>query len=248
VSDPYAVIAESYDLLVDWPARLARERSLLCTLVPPGGRILDVGCGTGHHTRLLAELGAQAVGIDPSAPMLARAQALTPGENPQFLLGGFAEIATLAGPFDGIVILGNSLAYVRDAAELTETLTACHAQLVPGGSLCAQVVNYDSLLDERDRWLPLLHRQAHDREYLFLREYRVLDPTRVEFTLLTLTRDGAWSHLVERSLHFPLTVARLTAGLQAAGFSDVHSYGDFACAPYAPAQSGSLIVVAKTGA
>ena len=38
--------------------------------------ILEVGCGTGHFTRWLSDMGLAAVGLDISAAMLARAQAL----------------------------------------------------------------------------------------------------------------------------------------------------------------------------
>ena len=41
----------------------------------PDARVLEVGCGTGHWLRFLAESGIRAVGLDASAGMLARAQA-----------------------------------------------------------------------------------------------------------------------------------------------------------------------------
>lgn len=37
----------------------------------PGERILDVGCGTGHLTKKITEAGAEAVGLDSSAEMIA---------------------------------------------------------------------------------------------------------------------------------------------------------------------------------
>jgi len=43
-----------------------------------GERILDVGCGTGYLTNLIAQAGARVIGIDKSASMIDRAQAVYP--------------------------------------------------------------------------------------------------------------------------------------------------------------------------
>lgn len=42
--------------------------------VPPGCRVLDVGCGNGYLARRFARAGARVVGIDAAAPLLARAR------------------------------------------------------------------------------------------------------------------------------------------------------------------------------
>jgi trans-aconitate methyltransferase len=54
-------------------------RDLLALLRPqPGERILDVGSGTGHLTAEIAQAGAQVLGIDRSADMVAQARANFP--------------------------------------------------------------------------------------------------------------------------------------------------------------------------
>ncbi len=48
---------------------------LLVEAIPDGARALDVGCGTGATTLAIARRAGAAVGIDLSAPMIARARA-----------------------------------------------------------------------------------------------------------------------------------------------------------------------------
>lgn len=50
--------------------------ALVRTRAAAAGRrpVLDVGCGTGHWTSIVASAGGRAVGLDPSAAMLARAR------------------------------------------------------------------------------------------------------------------------------------------------------------------------------
>jgi len=43
-----------------------------------GERILDIGCGTGHLTKLIAEAGAEVVGIDSAPAMIEAARAAYP--------------------------------------------------------------------------------------------------------------------------------------------------------------------------
>lgn len=50
---------------------------LLAPLAPPA-TVLDAGCGTGHFAAVLAERGYRVVGVDPAAPMLARARQRVP--------------------------------------------------------------------------------------------------------------------------------------------------------------------------
>jgi ubiquinone/menaquinone biosynthesis C-methylase UbiE len=52
----------------------AALRQVLVAL-EPAGSLLEVGCGTGHYSRWLAEQGWRAIGLDHSPPMLAQARA-----------------------------------------------------------------------------------------------------------------------------------------------------------------------------
>lgn len=55
--------------------------------IPPGGRVLDIGCGTGAFVYCLAERGYQAVGVDFSSSMLRAARKSTRGKSIEFVQG-----------------------------------------------------------------------------------------------------------------------------------------------------------------
>ena len=55
--------------------------------IPPGGRVLDIGCGTGAFISCFAERGYQTVGADFSVPMLNAARKSTKGKGIEFVQG-----------------------------------------------------------------------------------------------------------------------------------------------------------------
>ena len=55
--------------------------------IPSGGRVLDIGCGTGAFISCFAERGYQTVGVDFSASMLKAARKSTRGKVINFLQG-----------------------------------------------------------------------------------------------------------------------------------------------------------------
>lgn len=121
--------------------RFAAERSqpffdLLALLEPvPGGRMLDLGCGTGAltaeaHRRLGA---ADTLGIDSSAAMLAEAAALDVA-GLRFAEG---DIATLDEDGGWDVVLAN--AALQWAPDHPAVLARWRRALEPGGQLAVQV-------------------------------------------------------------------------------------------------------------
>lgn len=69
----YSAISRAYDAvtsLTGWRRQLAKAA---LKDLPPSGRLLDVGCGTGYVLNLARRLGFDVRGVDPSGGMLAKA-------------------------------------------------------------------------------------------------------------------------------------------------------------------------------
>jgi SAM-dependent methyltransferase len=74
--------------------------------IPPGGAVLDVGCGTGRHAIELAKRGYLVTGLDLSPEMLARAAAKAEAENVRVeWVRSNATQFTFPGRFDAAVCL-----------------------------------------------------------------------------------------------------------------------------------------------
>lgn len=98
--------AQSYDQAPDHgladPAIRARWAALLRELLPPTGRMLDLGCGTGSLSLLAAGQGHDVVGLDSSSEMLrhAKDKALAAGLEIDFFLGDATIPPAALGRFD----------------------------------------------------------------------------------------------------------------------------------------------------
>ncbi len=97
-------------------------------VVPPGLRVLELGCGTGD---LLASLEPSfGVGVDFSAAALARAARRHPGL--RFVRGDVHDVGGLEGPFDAIVLsdLLNDLWDVQGCLEAVARLATPRTRIV----------------------------------------------------------------------------------------------------------------------
>lgn len=135
----YDAVAERYakeigDELPGKPIERALYASLaelLRPLTDTGRPVADVGCGPGHVTGYLADLGLPAVGVDISEGMLAVARARRP--DLEFRLGTFADLGVPDGAWAGGVA-AYSIIHVAPADRPAACAELARA-IVPGGWL-----------------------------------------------------------------------------------------------------------------
>ena len=142
-----------------WPAKYATGGALVSRLaslggavacqVSPGGRVIDLGCGTGELVRWLAGLGFRVIGCDISGEML-RTAAAGPTVSVDWLR---LDPAWQQLPFKDhcvdAVVASSVLEYTADAADV---LAECARVLRPGGFVVCTVPD----LRHPVRWLEWL--------------------------------------------------------------------------------------------
>ncbi|HVX65750.1 MAG TPA: class I SAM-dependent methyltransferase [Bryobacteraceae bacterium] len=96
-----------------------------------GARILDLCCGSGDLTRVLAGHGFSVTGIDGSEQMLAYARRHVPGA--EFRLDDARDFAS-EPVFDAVLSTFDSLNHILTLAELQRAFESVARALVPGGT------------------------------------------------------------------------------------------------------------------
>jgi SAM-dependent methyltransferase len=138
-----------------------------------GRRVLDVGCGEGRNTRLLAETGAQVVGADISERMIAAArehEAAEPRGIEYHVASGNDLSAFVDASFDAVV----STMAMMDMADYAGAVREVVRVLRPGG-LFQFSITHPCTFPRRWRWL----RDEHGRKQgISVGNYFGLQPSR----------------------------------------------------------------------
>lgn len=125
------------------------ERALRMLEPLSGSRILDLGCGCGHHALELTRRGFSVVGVDISEDLVSCAEEITfvdeeTSGSPldvRFLCSDLRDI-DFAGEFDVVLNLHDgAVGYLEDDAENRRTFETIARSLRPGGRTLLQIPN-----------------------------------------------------------------------------------------------------------
>lgn len=133
----FATIAGRYDLITR-VLSFGRDRRWKVRLVDlagirPGGRVLDLACGTGDLAVEAERRGGRVVGLDITPGMIARARSRRETDGCIWIVADMADLPLAPAVFD-CVTTGYGL---RNAPDLDRALAEARRVLKPGGSFCA---------------------------------------------------------------------------------------------------------------
>lgn len=149
VRDGYDALAPAFG---EWMARVEGdpwERFVdeLEARLPRGGRVLDLGCGSGQKTSRLAQ-SFEVVGVDISEAQVDLARAAVPEAS--FVHADFAELDLSGESFDAVTAF-YSIVHVPRAEHL-ELLRTIRGWLKPGGLFLASL-SHVGADDRTEEWL-----------------------------------------------------------------------------------------------
>lgn len=107
------------------------ERERFCDLLPPGGHILDVGCGSGRDAAFFEHHGFQVAGIDLSQSLLTLARKIA--FNADFYAMDMRHLTFPDASYDGIWCCAALLHLKR--FEIPPVMQSFYRILKPGGTL-----------------------------------------------------------------------------------------------------------------
>lgn len=219
--------------------------------VPPGGMVLDLACGIGRHSILLAEKGYRIVGVDISPTYIERAGELAAERGVscrvEFMVGDMRRVGKLLGDrgesFDAVVNLFTSHGYWDEATD-GAIFSQARELAKRGGIFVIHTANRDYLVR---------HFQARDVSYgeggrVMIAERRLdLENSRM-FNVWRYyeQRGDDLKHLSTFELdHRVYSLHELVRQVEDAGWSYHSSFGGYDMEPVSTDTFGMVLVASK---
>ena len=225
--DAYHNLAVSYDRLtndVDYEATVAFYYEILKQEGLTPRTAVDLACGTGSVTTILANKGLQVIGVDMSEEMLtvASQKAGEAGVFPWFICQSLQQLR-LPRAVDLAVCALDSLDYITAPEDCQEAIRRVYKYLNPGGIFIFDV-NTPEKLHAMDGQVFL---DEDDDVYCVWRGEFNEETNICSYGMDLFQRKGnLWERSFEEHCEYAYSAEQLTGYLKAAGFTHIRVYGD----------------------
>ena len=223
----YEALAVSYDRLtndVDYEATVAFYYEILKREGLKPRTAVDLACGTGSVTAILAKKGLQVTAVDLSAEMLtvARQKAMDLENQPLFLCRNLRDLYLPRG-VDMAVCALDSLDYITDPDDCAEAIRRVYKCLNPGGIFIFDV-NTPEKLRAMDGQVFL---DEDDDVYCVWRGEFDEETNICSYGMDLFQRVGnVWERSFEEHREYAYSREQLLGYLKAAGFTHIAVYAD----------------------
>lgn len=249
--DAYTEFAKVYDLFMDnipyeeWGAYLKR---LLHENGVDDGLVLELGCGTGTMTEILAEAGYDMIGVDQSEEMLEEAarKREESGHEILYLCQDMREFE-LYGTVRAIVCVCDSMNYILEEEEVLGILTSAARNYLDYGGLFIFDLNteykYKEILGEQtiaeNREESSFIWENYFDEGEMVNEY--------DLTLFIRDEDGRYSKYEETHYQKAFEISEVLKAVKEAGMELVAVYDAFTREPVKETSDRVYFIVRECG-
>ncbi len=230
--EAYHNLARSYDRLtndVDYTATVDFYFQLLQREGLTPRTAVDLACGTGSVTALLAQRGLQVTGVDISEEMLSVAldKCLELENRPLFICQQLQQLKLPRG-VDLAVCALDSLDYITDPRQCQEAIRRVYKVLNPGGCFIFDV-NTPEKLRAMDGQIFL---DEDEDVYCLWRGEFDADTNICCYAMDLFQRQGeVWTRSFEEHREYAYSARQLTQYLHQAGFTNIQVFADRQLAP-----------------
>ena len=221
----YTSIAPHYQHI--FPFNPAQIEFLKYVLPYNGARVLDVGCATGELAFALTHFGFPTWAFDFDSQMIQLAQK-NKSEESMFPVFEQLDMLTIAerfpeSYFDTVICFGNTLVHLLTDTDIQQFINAAFKVLTSEGKLTIQILNYQNILENQIKSLPLI-----DNEHIrFERNYEFHDGSKLIDFNTKLTVKSTGQEIKNSAQLYPITQMKLQQFLEEAGFIGIEFFGSF---------------------
>ena len=206
--------------------------------------VVDVACGTGLHSIILAEKGFSVTGADLSPSMIEKAIENSRKRNvniPFFQVSMDKLGEVLKDKFDFLLCLGNSIPHITEKEVLKNVFRSFFSILNPGGTFVIQLLNYHKVY-KTDNRIVGVHRKGNKE---FIRFYDLSHDYLVFNNLIVKWNGDKCTHNLHSTILHPYRKEDLEKALASEGFCDFEFYGDMKFSDFDKEASSNLVIVGK---
>lgn len=201
--------------------------------LPGGSSVLDLACGKGRHSKTIASLGMQVVGLDLSPSSIEEANQEA-NENLSFLVGDMRNL-TFDQDFDLVVNLFTSFGYFTRLSDNSLVLEGVKRALKPGGTFVLDFFNGTKVKNT------LVKNEVVQRGSIDFELNRSIEDGRVIKDIRFHDKED--HHFQERvQLIFPDDFKDM---LQRSGFEIIHTFGSYSLDAFNEQRSDRFILIAR---